>query len=561
VSARGPTVRAECDVAIIGGGPAGSTAAAFLAKAGRHVVLFEKEHFPRYHIGESLLGAVPPILRLLGAEERVAARRFVRKYGGSFIWGKDRDKPWHWRFAEVPDNPLYSYHVRRAEFDQVLLENARDQGATVLEGYRATGLLKEDGRVTGVAYRDPERVERQIAARYVIIATGQESLALEREHRFQYNEDFKNIAVFSYFSPALPVPNWDPSEPCGNQLIVAFEEGWFWVIPQSEELTSVGAVVSSRSFGELQRMGKEAFFEAMVRKCPQVAQMLEGRQRVEPVRVIRDYSFAFERFCGPGYFRAGDAALFVDPLWSYGVTNAMKTATLAAFAINSLLGALPGAREPTLQHAYQDTLEWFYRTMVRQLLYFYNAHREMRSYFWKTHNLNYAIRQSSQRQTFIKVLSGGNYLIRDKLDEKLRAGEDIGEEVRAVFDRFTASGEPLRDDEWTHVATAEVFDALAKDAARPVLRADSRPKANYDLSSYLYVDTDRFIAQAAQGIYHHNAFLQLSSVAARVLAEADGSKRAPELAAKVARDLRVTPSAVLDALHELARLGALREHG
>lgn len=556
-----PLIPDQCDVVIIGGGPAGSTAAAFLAKAGRHVVLLEKERFPRYHIGESLLGAVPPILRLLGAEERVAARRFVRKYGGSFIWGKDREKPWHWRFAEVPDNPLYSYHVRRAEFDHVLLENAREQGATVLEGYRATGLLKEDGRVTGVSYRGPENGEGTVTSRYVIIATGQESLALERDHRFQYNEDFKNIAVFSYFAPALAVPNWDPSEPCGNQLIVAFEEGWFWVIPQSEELTSVGAVVSQRSFGELQRMGKEAFFAAMVRKCPQVAQMLEGRRQVEPVRVIRDYSFCFERFCGPGYFRAGDAALFVDPLWSYGVTNAMKTATLAAFAINSLLGAVPGARESTLQRAYQDTLEWFYRTMVRQLLYFYNAHREMRSYFWKTHNLNYAIRQSSQRQTFIKVLSGGNYLIRDKLDEKLRAGEDIGEELRAVFDRFAEAGEPLRDDEWTHVATAEVFDALAKSGASPNLRADARPKANYDLSSYLFVDTERFIAQAATGIYHHNAFIQLSTVAARVLAEADGTRRVPELAAKVARELRVPPSVALDALEELARLGAVRTMG
>ncbi len=554
------SVPEKCDVVVIGGGPAGSTAAALLAIAGRDVVLLEKATFPRYHVGESLLGIAPTILDRIGVREEVESQRFVRKYGGSFIWGKNREQPWHWRFTEVPDNPTYSYHVRRAEFDQVLLSNAVRLGTNVYQDHRVTCLIHEDGRVAGVAYTRPDGSEGEIRSAYTVIASGQDSLALEPSHSFEYNEDFKNIAVFSYYSPALAVPNWDPEEPRGNQIVVAFEEGWFWVIPQSEEYSSVGAVVSHRSFSQLQKMGAEAFLDAMIAKCPHVAALVSGARRTEQVRVIRDYSFTFKDYSGPGYFRTGDAAVFVDPLWSYGVSNAMRTSVLAACSINSLLGAVPDAREEVLQSAFQETLESFYDHMIRLLLYFYNAHRDMSSYFWKTHNLSYAIRESSQKETFIKVLSGGSYLIHDKLHQGSSEVDPLGESAREVFDRFTAEGDtvPLKDAEWTEAAIAEVFDSLAGQGSPAMPAADARLAANYPVKSYLYVDPEKLVAQALVSVYHQNRLTTLSSVALDVVRAADGQTEVAPLIDDVAKKLSVPASSVRDEMKLLLDGGILR---
>ncbi|MCH8813599.1 MAG: tryptophan 7-halogenase [Chloroflexi bacterium] len=442
----------------------------------------------------------------------------------------------------------------------MLLSNAIRRGSNVYQNHRVTRLLHADGRVVGVAYSRPDGTEGEVKSAYTLIATGQDSLALERSHSLQYNEDFKNIAVFSYYSPAVAVPNWDPDEPRGNQIVVAFEHGWFWVIPQNEHYSSVGAVVSHRSFQQLQQMGSEAFLDAMIALCPHVAALVSDARRIEPVRVIRDYSFTFKDYCGPGYFRAGDAAVFVDPLWSYGVSNAMRTAVLAACSINSLLGATPGAREEVLQGAYQDTLKSFYDHMIRLLLYFYNAHRDMRSYFWKTHNLSYAIRESSHKQTFIKVLSGGSYLLHDKLEQRSSEADSISESAREVFDRFAMEGDrvPLNDSEWTDVAIAEVFDSLADPHSSAIPSADARLVANYPLKSYLYVDPEKLVAQALVSVYHQNRLTTLSSVALDVVREADGRIEVSQLLKKVAANLSVSASTVHDELKVLLDSGIIR---
>src|SRR5215213_9200990 len=225
------------DVVVIGGGPGGSTTATMLARKGWHVLLMERERFPREHIGESLLPASMPILEELGVLDTVRREGFVPKWGATMVWGREPE-PWSWYFRETNDRYPHAFQVWRPRFDQILLENARRAGVDVREGCTVHDVLFEDGRARGVRYVG-EDGEHVLPARMVVDASGQGALIGRRLALRRWDPAFQNLAVFGYFAGARRLAPPDD----GNIFIESYADGWFWNIPLHTGLMSVGAVV------------------------------------------------------------------------------------------------------------------------------------------------------------------------------------------------------------------------------------------------------------------------------------------------------------------------------
>ncbi|MFD0654689.1 FAD-dependent oxidoreductase [Streptomyces malaysiensis subsp. malaysiensis] len=315
--------------------------AAFAAMQGHRVLLLEKEEFPRYQIGESLLpSTVHGICGLLGVTEELESAGFVRKRGGTFRWGSNSE-PWSFDFAlseKFAGPTSYAYQVERAKFDQLLLDNARRKGVEVRERCAVRDVLEDDGRVRGVRYTDPDGAERTVHAQFVVDATGNQS-RLQRYIGGQrrYSDFFQNIALFGYFEGGrrLPSPN------SGNITCVAFPSGWFWYIPLSDTLTSVGAVVRKECADQVRGDRAEAL-SALIADCPLIADYLSDARRVTSgrygeVRVRKDWSYLHDTFWQPGMALVGDSVGFIDPLFSSGVHMATYSALLAARSLNTAL--------------------------------------------------------------------------------------------------------------------------------------------------------------------------------------------------------------------------------
>ena len=184
----------QVDVAVIGGGPAGSTAATLLTKSGFDVLVVEREKFPRPHIGESLLPIAFLALEKLGVAEKVRQAGFVRKYGATYIWGRNR-KPWTLRFSEVLDDPFFAYQVQRPEFDKLLLDHSRECGTTVWEETQATDIVRVGGRVTGLRWRARDRTEGTVSCRYVLDCSGMASLLGKRFRLREFNQAMRHVSI------------------------------------------------------------------------------------------------------------------------------------------------------------------------------------------------------------------------------------------------------------------------------------------------------------------------------------------------------------------------------
>ncbi|MBE8517311.1 tryptophan 7-halogenase [Amycolatopsis sp. H6(2020)] len=376
------------DVIVVGGGPGGSTAAGLVAADGHRVLLLEREHLPRYQIGESLLPAtVHGICALLGVRDEIERAGFVRKRGGAFRWGSSPE-PWAFAFAasdRMAGPTSYAYQVERTRFDAILLRNARRLGADVREGHRALGTVKDGGRITGVRYLDEAGRERTATARFVVDASGHTSrLHHDVGGTREYSPDFRNVALFGYFRGGARLPEPD----AGNILCAAFDAGWFWYIPLSATLTSVGAVVRQECKTRVQG-DQETAFRGLIGDCPLIAGFLrDARRATEPpydrLRVRTDYSYDRTSLHCPGMVLVGDAACFIDPVFSSGVHLATYSALLAARSINSTLaGLVPEdrcfaefeARYRREFGVFRDFLRGFYRLESDQRSYFRYAHR------------------------------------------------------------------------------------------------------------------------------------------------------------------------------------------
>jgi flavin-dependent dehydrogenase len=391
------------DAIVIGGGPAGSIAAGFLAQAGLRVALFERQHFPRYHIGESLLSATMPVLEALGVMPAIEAAGFVRKPGGTFVWGA-RAEPWSFYFRDDPGGRPHAFHVVRAEFDHILLRHAAALGVDVREGHRVERVAY-DGTCNQVEVRDAQGAAVRATAPWVIDASGQQALLGRRDAQRRFDPFFKNLAVFSYFAGAEPLRG----ENEGNILSAAFGDGWFWFIPLHDGTTSVGAVVDATRFASAANTGATPLYERLVAACAPVAARTRNARRVAPVRVIRDYSYDSKAFYGPGYLLAGDAACFIDPVFSTGVHLAAMAGYLAARAVERMLRAAtpPDAALAEYDRRYRAAFERY-----RQFLYFfYDHHTDPDSYFWTARKILNPEGPLEARTAFVRLMSGTADLI------------------------------------------------------------------------------------------------------------------------------------------------------
>ena len=323
---------AKYDVIVIGGGPSGSSVAARLAQRGRRVVLLEKEHFPRFHIGESLLPCSMPLLEELGVMPALLEHGFLPKYAAEFVTA-DGSQTQRYAFADglIPGAPS-AFEVDRSEFDHLLLKNAARLGVEVREGASVTRfeLTRESAQVT---VRDDAGRETQLSAQLLIDATGQTSFLAGKLGMREMDQGLKNFAVFSHFEGATR----HEGKREGDISVVLVPGGWWWVIPLAGGRTSVGQVGPSSMLRG--RKPDEAYFHEQIAATPYLAQRLGQATRVGPVRTISDYSYVSKKLAGDRFVLVGDAGAFIDPVFSTGVYLGMVGAFRAAEAVDAALSA------------------------------------------------------------------------------------------------------------------------------------------------------------------------------------------------------------------------------
>ena len=321
----------HCDVAVIGGGPAGSTAAALLAERGLHVALFEKSRHPRFHIGESLLPANLPLFERLGVASEVRAIAMEK-------WGAELVSPAHGRPARLEFKDAwetaqpFAYQVRRSQFDEILFRNAARRGAQALEGRRVREVRFLASGGAELDIQDEGGGESRWRAGFVVDASGRDTFLGNRLRAKRRNPRHNSAAVYAHYRRA-----WRHPGRCeGDITIFWFEHGWFWYIPLADGVTSVGAVVWPYYLRSRAKPLDE-FLSDTVAQCPALAERLAGAERVTEAEATGNYSYVCERTHGPGYVLLGDAYTFVDPVFSTGVLLAMESAVAGAEAVEACL--------------------------------------------------------------------------------------------------------------------------------------------------------------------------------------------------------------------------------
>jgi flavin-dependent dehydrogenase len=320
-------------VIVIGGGPSGSTAATLIAQKGYNVRLLEREHFPRFHIGESLIPQTYWVMKRLNMLNKMKSSEFIRKYSVQFVGASGRLSEPFYFLDNNPHESSQTWQVKRSEFDQRMIENAAEHGVDVQHGVRVLEVLFEGDRAVGVRVQDEaggeERIER---ADVIVDASGQSSLIQGKLGIREWDQELKKAAVWTYWEGAQRDIGRD--EGATVVLQVQGKAGWFWYIPLHDNIISVG-VVADQSYLFKNRDSKEfeAIYQAEVDKCPAVKQRISLGKRVAPYRAAKEYSYRSRRAAGNGWVLVGDAFGFLDPLYSSGVLLALKSGELAADAV------------------------------------------------------------------------------------------------------------------------------------------------------------------------------------------------------------------------------------
>jgi flavin-dependent dehydrogenase len=385
------------DVVVAGGGPGGAATAGLLAMRGHRVLVIEREKFPRYHIGESLITGALPALERLGLRERLDAMGFTRKYGGTLLWGRNQGT-WGFRFSESALYE-YAYQVRRADFDALLLGRARELGVQVIEEAQVKRAVVEGDRVVGVEYAEKGGAPRTTRCQFLVDASGQSRLLGSQFDLVRWHDDLRNIAVWTYFQGCRLYGGTK----AGDSVSENRPSGWFWFIPLADQTVSVGYVTP---VAEYKASGKrpEQLFDEELAQTLEVKTLTSGARRVSGFRTIRDWSYTCERFHGPGWALVGDAAAFVDPLLSTGVTLALRGSDALADAIDAAL------TDPACEQEKLGRYEQRYRAFLDSVLdfvrFFYDRTKHKEEYWEKAQQSVDPQKLRPREVDFATMLSG-----------------------------------------------------------------------------------------------------------------------------------------------------------
>ncbi len=369
------------DVIVIGGGPAGSTAAAVLALKGRRVLLLEKEKFPRYHIGESLLPYGYDTLRRIGVLDRMKSSHFVRKHSVQFVGASGRASVPFYFSQQLQHEASTTWQVLRSEFDQLLLDNAREKGAEVIEEIAVRELIQIDGAVRGVKAVTASGETREFHAPVTIDATGRDAFSIARNGWKVRDPQLNKIAIWTYYRGALRDAGIDEG---ATTVAYVPEKGWFWYIPLANDIVSVGVVAEKDYLYKNTRDLKE-IFDGEVKKNAWIEKHLAAGHQTGPYRVTGEYSYRSRHCAADGLVLAGDAFAFLDPVFSSGVLLALRSGELAADAVDDALtaGDVSAARFAAYGAQVCEGIE-----AMRKLVYaFYNHEFSFRVFITEYPNL------------------------------------------------------------------------------------------------------------------------------------------------------------------------------
>ena len=318
-------------VIVIGGGPAGSTASTLLAQAGKRVTLFERERFPRFHIGESLIPETYWVLKRLNMLPKMKGSHYVKKHSVQFVSqnGKLSEPFYFW--DNKPHECSQTWQVERSEFDHLMLQNAQEHGVDVQEGVRVLEVLFDGSRATGVRVQDATGLERTIHADVVVDASGQSSMIMSRLNLREWDPLLKKAALWTYWEGAYRDTGRD--EWATLVMQTQGKQGWFWYIPLHNNIVSVGVVAGFDYLFKGRTKDHEALYFEEVGLCPGLQPRIAKARRAAQFFAAKEYSYRATRAAGDGWVLIGDAFGFLDPLYSSGVLLALRSGQLAADAV------------------------------------------------------------------------------------------------------------------------------------------------------------------------------------------------------------------------------------
>jgi flavin-dependent dehydrogenase len=345
-----------CDVLVIGGGPAGSTISALLAEKGWRVILLEKEHHPRFHIGESLLPMNLPILERLGVLEEVRKIGII-KHAAEFVSERYEGSLQAFRFKNAFNNRYpYAFEVRRSEFDHILLKNSASKGVDVHEGVKVQDVEFQVNGHSIVHAIDENGTSSSWQASFVVDASGRDTLVSRKLGWKKKSDKHNSAAIFGHFNNVVRRPGEDE----GNISIYWFEHGWFWMIPLKDGVMSVGAVCWPE-YLKTRKSSLGEFLTQTIKMCPGVFERMREAIPAGKVHATGNFSYSSKHLYRRGCLLVGDSGAFIDPVFSSGVFLAMNAACLATEAVD---GALHNpSTERTLMKGYEKTVKRGLRTM------------------------------------------------------------------------------------------------------------------------------------------------------------------------------------------------------